>query len=394
MGLHADIAALLAGNTGIDISFLFRITVPLGSTTTYFRYCIDNIPRLTDSGAATWTPWPIEVSDFITRLSSSQSPTRITFFDPDDSSIPGSLKSLIQNERILNRARFELWLVFGDPSANVTQDALSFTGSPKSVLTFPAPPPHGLGVGDFVSVDDGTGVFHKFQVTSVVGDVVTIDNNTSLSFADPTPTVRKPFFKDSSTWYKLFSGMLRGAEMGESTTVLNIQPESDLLAFPIPRVNYSFPCPYVTGDVNCLRKSTAIVYEATFTVQSVSGTTLSVINPTGIKPTGATLPIPGATDEQTLWKLGIAVFQTGDLVGTIRNIVGCAKMTGIAGYVLTLDKPVRGSYTSGTVMLRANCNRSYEDCKARFANQSNFGGVQSIVRAAGGINAPRQLSSR
>lgn len=394
MGLHADIAALLAGSSGIDIAFLFRITVPLGSTTEYFRYCIDNIPRLTDSGAVTWTPWPIEVSDFITRLTASQSPTKITFFDPDDSSIPGSLKSLIQNEKILNRARFEMWLVFGDPSANVTQDASSFTGSPKTVLEFAHASPHGLGIGDFVSVSDGSGEYHKFQVVNVVGDVVTVDNTSATTFTDPTPTVRKPFFKDSGTWYKLFSGMLRGAEIGESVTVLNVQPESDLLDFPIPRVTYSFPCPYVTGDVNCIRKASSIVYEATFTVQSVSGTTLNVITPTGIKPTGATLPITGATDAQTLWKLGIAVFQTGDLVGTIRNITGCSKMESVVGYVLTLDKPVRGSYTSGTVLLRANCSRSYEDCKARFNNSVNFGGVQSIVRAAGGINAPRQLSSK
>jgi len=376
--MHPDIIALLNTRNSVDVAVLFEVSYKLGNTTSYIRHSIDNFPLVDSSGNA-WSAWIIDTQEFISRLNESTQPTEITIFDPEDTSLPGRFKSLLQYEKILNRATFNLWLVFKDPSPNITQQTISTSVTTNSTtLNFSSA--HQLNIFDRIEIFDGT-AYVEHRVISVSGNSLTTDKASTIP---QVTTVRKPYFKDNTTWHKKISGKLRGASYAEGFTVLKISQESDLLTFDIPNVTYSYQCPYKPGDSNCIRKTTPIIVNDTYNVVSTNGNQVIV--------QGNTV-FPGTNNDY--WSLGSMSGLTGSISGIIRSIRKTTVNSPVAGQItLITDQPILGNITSGTVELHFNCNRSFKDCKDRFSNNINFGGLQTIVRSVGGINVPRQISNK
>ena len=404
--MHPDIVTLLKTKSSIDVAILFEVASKLGSTTHYIRHSIDNYPLVTNSGSVTWTPWVINTQEFISRLNESTQPTDITLFDPEDTSLPGKFKLLLQYEKILNRATFNLWVVFKDPSPNITQNTIGTSvdvNAKRTVLSFDSI--HDLNIFDTIEVDhSGTGNWIKHQVISKTESTITTKN--TEAFLSAIVTVRKPFYKDSTTWHKKISGKLRGATYSEGFTVLKIGQESDLLEFDVPNVTYSYQCPYKPGDSNCTRKATNLVSSAVYNINNAVGNSVTLTTVISTVPAGKTVPPPAQLGgvlenpdetefliDQSYWALGSFAGLTGGLSGIVRSIRKAEYNSSADTWQLTLDQPILGSFTSGTVEVHFNCNRTFEDCRNRMANSINFGGLETIVRSVGGINVPRQINT-
>jgi len=255
----------------------------------------------------------------------------------------------------------------------------------NKVVNFAGNP--GLGVTDLIEVGDSNGNY--------AGEVIAVTMNGAaeeieVDYGGNGPqtlnqnaTIKIPFYKDRQFWVQMYVGKLNTASPGESGVSIELQSEVDFLSGEIPKVTYSYTCPYNTGDIHCSRITSNFVKSATYDVISGSGKTITVDN---IQPSGTVVPPAGATD-LAYWTMGLCTFKTGGLSGLYRIIRSCVQNG--TGYDLTLDRAIPGSISSGTAELKPNCNRTFKDCKDRFTNNVNFDGKQSIIRSVGGLNVPR-----
>jgi hypothetical protein len=385
-------------NRDLYLNFLLEIEIQFG-TSEYLRYCLDSSSLLTDSGSKTWTPWPIDFEDLVQRLTEIDPVLQLQIFDPDDIEA-GTLKRLVQSERILSRSICRIWMVIKDPNPNTT---VPVTGPTTINGTLEFASDTYLRFGDKINLKStvGTPQIWTFEVTGHSGNNILIDNSYGAIPYDASMVVEVPYYKDSSTWIKYFEGTLDATTMGENTIQLSLKTNNDKLKVLVPKVRYSLHCPYITGDSNCTFFSSPIVTEAVGTIVSYSGKTLVVsmvgatINTNNAgsvtwPPVGG-FPFIGKPQSERYWAGGGAMILSGNARGVVRGIRDCAWDGVNNRFTLTLDRTYTGSVTAGTVRLLPSCSRTPEDCTNRFSNENNYGGQSSLIRSVGGLNVVRRL---
>lgn len=389
----------LQDNNDIFVNFLLEIEINFGGSLEYFRFCLDSTPLVSDSGAKTWTPWPIDFENLVQRLSQIDPVLELQIYDPDDGEI-GAIKRLLQQEKILSRAILRLWMVVKAPYSGVTQ-AVTGPSTITNTLTFASD--SFLRFGDMITLagfSDGSS--YDFEVQGFSGNNILIDNNEPITWESGI-VVQKPMYKDSTTWARYYDGGLDASVIGENSVQLSLKTNNDKLTQVAPKVRYSLHCPYITADANCTMYSSNMIKEANATIISYSAKTM-VIAMTGASlwiNTGSSstiwsdglLPIAGKPASESYWAGGGIMVLTGNAKGIIRGVRACTWDNSTKRFTLTLDRNYNGSVNSGVVKLLPSCSRNATDCSNRFANGDNFGGQSSLIRSVGGMNVPRRLNT-
>jgi len=123
-----------------------------------------------------------------------------------------------------------------------------------------------------------------------------------------------------------------------------------------------------------------------------SGTAATVIGDRGFTTSGLSAFVDG------WFSLGLVTWSSGANSGRSAEVLSHA-LTGAIAPITLLEKPVRGISVGDAFTITAGCDKTFETCKAKFANATNFRGFphipgqDTIIRyaAKGDANAGRVL---
>lgn len=199
------------------------------------------------------------------------------------------------------------------------------------------------------------------------------------------------FYEDTQHTVKLYEGRLDTATVAEDAVAFNLENVVDTLNAEIPKITYSSTCPYSTGDKNCTRLNASFPAQQSRSMNLAYFTDEVTCRITS-SPYSPDLPAINTTD---YWLHGIIIFNTGNLKGVVRTIVACNFIpfpVVTDAWDLVLDEPIYGAVGNINIQcyLKANCTRTFLDCKNRFKNEANFGGFQSVVKVVGNYTVPRR----
>ena len=134
-----------------------------------------------------------------------------------------------------------------------------------------------------------------------------------LVFLDENPaSPGNYFYQNTAHTVKLFDGKLDYGSHDEASVSLQLESNLNVLDIDLPKVHYSSTCPFTLGDANCTRQG-SLVSQSTYVTSLMATTTMRI--------TGTDF---SATD---YWTHGIAIFQTGDLIGVVRAIANCSRIS-------------------------------------------------------------------
>lgn len=266
-----------------------------------------------------------------------------------------------------------------------------------------------------ITYDGNTYVPYALDVKDMFSEINALENTTDLTFPDPndveTPGTLKTildsldlrgrtkininavlrdeipsgggakFYEDTQYTIPIVSGVITSGTPSEAITSIKITSLSSVFNVNVPKVFYSYNCPYVCGDDNCRgvgRRSSTVPESKTYT---------AVVN-------GNTATISDAGGDYTAtnyWEQGMMVILEDDYQGARVGVTSCTKVS-TGTYDLVLDRTFQGSSFIVDVNMYPNCTRDLTDCTDRFDNAQNYGGYKTAVRTVGGQSVTRRYT--
>lgn len=125
MALSGEVLNFLANTSEIDVRLLFRGDLEFDTntgldSTNVFRYALDNAPDDApfQYDGQTWHNFPFQTEDFIRKVNQVSNPIEVIMYDPSSYNLPGPMKNLLEDTRVLHRTTFTLLMVFMDQIPN------------------------------------------------------------------------------------------------------------------------------------------------------------------------------------------------------------------------------------------------------------------------------------
>lgn len=150
----------------------------------------------------------------------------------------------------------------------------------------------------------------------------------------------------------IFDGIMDAPVITETALQVTVVSKLDMLGFRVPRRRYQRLCNWKFGSAECGINLASVT--VTGTVQAISAD-------------GLTLTLSGRTEA------------AGYYVGGVLTISSeWQRVVSSNGATIVVDYPFVNAKAGDPYTLRRGCNKTFEACRDRFANQSAFGGFLSI----------------
>ena len=141
MALNSTVLNFLKTAAELDVRLLFQGELEFETSqgtnsTNLFRYVMDNLPDASplQYDSQTWYNFPFETQDFIRKINQVSNPIEVILYDPSTYNLPGPIKNLLEDTRVLNRAVFTLMLILMDKIPG-TEPAEYFYQSTQHTIT-------------------------------------------------------------------------------------------------------------------------------------------------------------------------------------------------------------------------------------------------------------------
>lgn len=150
----------------------------------------------------------------------------------------------------------------------------------------------------------------------------------------------------------VFDGVMDAPVITETSLQVTVVSKLDMLGFRVPRRRYQLLCNWKFGSAMCGINLASVT--VTGTVQGISSDKM-------------TLTLSGRTEAQDYYKDGVLT------IGSERQRVVTSN-----GATIVVDYPFVNAQVGDVYTLRRGCDKTFETCRDRFANQLNYGGFRSI----------------
>lgn len=160
------------------------------------------------------------------------------------------------------------------------------------------------------------------------------------------------YLADPADHVVIFDGIMDAPVITETALQVTVVSKLDMLGFRVPRRRYQRPCNWKFGSSECGINLSSVT--VTGTVQAISAD-------------GLTLTLSGRTEAAGYFVDGVLT------IGSERQRVVSSN-----GPTIMVDYPFVNAKVGDPYTLRRGCDKTFEACRDRFGNQSNYGGYLSV----------------
>lgn len=168
----------------------------------------------------------------------------------------------------------------------------------------------------------------------------------------PAPIIDAKYYGGPADHVVIFDGIMDAPVITETAMQVTVVSKLDMLGFRVPRRRYQRPCNWKFGSAECGISLASV---------TVSGTVQA------ISPDGLTLTLSGRTEPQDYFKDGVLIINSE-----------WQRVVSSNGATIVVDYSFINAQVGDAYSMRRGCDKTFETCRDRFSNQSNFGGFLSV----------------